>query len=278
MTPFLPFGTKKRTHFTFNCFYLLYNSFLFFYHLPSNKNIAKFHGKISNAIVGQGWYRFAKLDLKTGNIDNVKGSLGYSLIFFLKTNYNTGGNQTDFVSFTNSYEKSYFTVLGASHSGNNITKFRHVIDETNKMVYLELYYNQTSSLGNTVKIEALSLEPNDGSRQWVLINPYEKTEESVEGTSVISSCDLVTKDRSVVTNSDLPIMESHLVDPNGSNTIKINLQNNTTVERVQVTLASLIDLQISGMTVRAGAYNTVEIILSKTYSGTIRVNVLYYKT
>ena len=39
MTPFLPFGTKKRTHFTFNCFYLLYNSFLFFYHLPSNKNI-----------------------------------------------------------------------------------------------------------------------------------------------------------------------------------------------------------------------------------------------
>lgn len=79
-------------------------------------------------------------------------------------------------------------------------------------------------------------------------------------------------------NSDLPIMESHLVDPNGSNTIKINLQNNTTVERVQVTLASLIDLQISGMTVRAGAYNTVEIILSKTYSGTIRVNVLYYKT
>lgn len=81
-----------------------------------------------------------------------------------------------------------------------------------------------------------------------------------------------------ITNSNLPIMESHLVDPNGSNTIKINLQNNTTVERVQVTLASLIDLQISGMTIRAGTYNTVEIILSKTYSGTIRVNVLYYKT
>lgn len=74
------------------------------------------------------------------------------------------------------------------------------------MVYLELYYNQTSSLGNTVKIEALSLEPSDGSLQWVLINPYEKTEESVEGTSVISSCDLVTKDRNVVTNSDLELL------------------------------------------------------------------------
>lgn len=81
----------------------------------------------------------------------------------------------------------------------------------------------------------------------------------------------------LATDIDLPVIESHLVNPNGSDTVEINLQSTTTVERIIVTMASAnIDVGILGATVKSIS-NIVTIKLSENYSNVLRINVLYYK-
>lgn len=81
----------------------------------------------------------------------------------------------------------------------------------------------------------------------------------------------------MATKDDLPIIESYTINPNGSDTVEINLQNNTIVERINVTMASAIDLGILGATIKSAPSKTVTVKLSKAYSSTIRINVLYYE-
>ncbi len=49
------------------------------------------------------------------------------------------------------------------------------------------------------------------------------------------------------------------------------------MERINVTMASAIDLGILGATIKSAPSKTVTVKLSKAYSSTIRINVLYYK-
>lgn len=49
------------------------------------------------------------------------------------------------------------------------------------------------------------MEPS-GDCVWELMNQYEKTEESIDNIKIISSCNLISRDRNIVTNSDLELL------------------------------------------------------------------------
>lgn len=110
-------------------------------------------------IIGAGWYRFAKLTGYEDKLSTVTGGYGNSVLIAVKTAYSTNGNVSDFILLNNSYCRSNFTVLGSSHYEDNISKIRHVIDTTNKIAYLEFYYNNFGTVySNPVQIELYSAQ------------------------------------------------------------------------------------------------------------------------
>ena len=154
----------------------------------------------SESIMGEGWYRFAKFKGK-GNEFN--GGSGNSVAFTIKTFFTIGGNSSDFVLLNSSHLKSNFTVLGASRSGSNVSKVRHVHDTVNNVSYLEFYYsNPSTTYSNPVGVELHSGYDGRRRTKWEIMD-FELTEETVSGVTVYSAVDLITKDRHVVTNSDL---------------------------------------------------------------------------
>ena len=178
--------------------------------LDVNKNINSKFPETKKSVMGAGWYRFAKF-----KGSDFYGGSGNSVAFAIKTFYVVGGNVCDFVLLNSSYQRSNLTVLGSSHkNGDNISKIRHVVDTVNKVSYLEFYYTNTSTVySNPVGIELYSVIDGTRNTKWEVMN-YELTQETVDGVTVYSTADLVTKDRNVVTNSDLEIKNQVFVENN----------------------------------------------------------------
>jgi len=81
----------------------------------------------------------------------------------------------------------------------------------------------------------------------------------------------------LVTNSDLPIIESHVVNPNGSDNIEIILNNYTITEKFIVSMTSYnVDVGIIGATATSGGKG-ISVRLTKNYTGDLRINIMYYK-
>ena len=78
-------------------------------------------------------------------------------------------------------------------------------------------------------------------------------------------------------NSDLPIIESHVVNPNGSDNIEIILNNYTITEKFIVSMTSYnVDVGIIGATATSGGKG-ISVRLTKNYTGDLRINIMYYK-
>ena len=106
-----------------------------------------------------------------------------------------------------SSDQSNICILGNSSSSPNITKIRHTYDKNAKISYLEFYYNINSSNGIYFQI----FSPKSYSGEWTLLESLEKTEDVIDSFSVLSSADLTTKNRNVVTNNDI-IQQDILID------------------------------------------------------------------
>ena len=102
-----------------------------------------------------------------------------------------------------STNQSNICILGNSSSSPNITKIRHTYDKNTKISYLEFYYNINSYNGIYFQI----FSPKTYSDEWTLLESLEKTEDDIDSFSVLSSADLTTKNRNVVTNSDIAYKE-----------------------------------------------------------------------
>ena len=81
-----------------------------------------------------------------------------------------------------------------------------------------------------------------------------------------------------VTNSDLPIIESHLLHPNGNDIFTIQLDYPTTDELINVSMSGNNIDYPSIVTAYMTSSNTLAVKLSKAYNRVMRVNVLYYKS
>lgn len=80
-----------------------------------------------------------------------------------------------------------------------------------------------------------------------------------------------------ILNSDLPIIESHVVNPNGSDNIEIILNNYTITEKFIVSMTSYnVDVGIIGATATSGGKG-ISVRLTKNYTGDLRINIMYYK-
>lgn len=79
-------------------------------------------------------------------------------------------------------------------------------------------------------------------------------------------------------NSDLPIIESHLLNPNGNDIFTIQLDYPTTDELINVSMSGNNIDYPSIVTAYMASSNTLTVKLSKAYNRVMRVNVLYYKS
>ena len=84
--------------------------------------------------------------------------------------------------------------------------------------------------------------------------------------------------KSLVTNSDLPIIESHHLNPNGNDIFTIQLDYPTTDELINVSMSGNNIDYPSIVTAYMTSSNTLAVKLSKAYNRLMRVNVLYYKS
>lgn len=169
-----------------------------------NKNIDKIHHVSLANVQNKGWYRFAK---KSGVTSS--GGDGSGLIFLIKQYHHNGGSLSCTGILSTSSDQSNICILGNSSSSPNITKIRHTYDKNAKISYLEFYYNINSSNGIYFQI----FSPKSYSGEWTLLESLEKTEDVIDSFSVLSSADLTTKNRNVVTNSDLPKLYYKIKSP-----------------------------------------------------------------
>ena len=144
-----------------------------------------------------GWYRFAIYD--SSRTVEAQGSAANSTMFNIKQTFNYCNNLSIFGVLNSSYMKSNISILGESVSNQTISKIRHTVDTVNNKAYLEFYYNTDS--GNRVSCEVIGTK--DGYTKWYVLDELVPTSESVDGVDVYSIANLTSKDRNVVTNSDL---------------------------------------------------------------------------
>ena len=144
-----------------------------------------------------GWYRFAIYD--SSRTVEAQGSIANSTMFNIKQTFNYCNNLSIFGVLNSSYMKSNISILGESVSNQTITKIRHTVDTVNNKAYLEFYYNT-----NTInKLSCEVIGSKDEVTRWYILDELVPTSESVDVVDVYSIADLTSKNRNLVTNTEL---------------------------------------------------------------------------
>ena len=183
-----------------------------------------------------GWYRVAKFG-PYPNLSTAKGGSGNSLKFAIKSYFNESGNMTVFGILNSSHYKSNIVILGESIGTFTISKIRHTVDTSNDTAYLEFYYNVNARNGLQIEIESVS----SFDYKWQLLNELEETIEFDSKVEILSISDLITKDRNIITNSDL---YTKIVDANF-----VNGEVSITINDIDVTKYSWSAVGRTGMTI-----------------------------
>lgn len=131
-----------------------------------------------------GWYRVAKMEC--GTTGDVNGVYSNSCDMEIKRNYSTIPTEYKKIQMVSTFKNTEFCneiSKTTDSSSMLITSIRHTIDDTNKVGYIEIYYNSTKINSAFV---SLSNYMNSSEAKWKLIDPV-ATSETVSGVTVLGS-------------------------------------------------------------------------------------------
>lgn len=139
---------------------------------------------------GSGWYRIAKRD-GGSTID----ASGCEII--IKRPYHNINSEFHHIYFTSVFQKSKFVSIVNFSNGHVIKKIRNVLDKTNRCSYIEIYISSGALNGYYI-----SLTNNyDCDGKWEN-HGFEKTEETVDGCTILSSMDIPANSNVLDSNPD----------------------------------------------------------------------------
>lgn len=151
----------------------------------------------SGNMASAGWYRIAVYH-EDGSVPVSQGSLSPSCGISLKRLYNNNRGEYHKVELRALYQRSSFREISGYSDVHLLTKVRHVWDNNDKSMYIEVYYAGTKQ--NQISV---TIEDNKTSyiRHWTAITPI-LTSESVDGVTVYSTVNLTANTLGSVSNAE----------------------------------------------------------------------------
>jgi len=107
-------------------------------------NVSKINNDVQSPMVmfgsdGKGWYRIA--EIRHSDIRRIKGYFAQGCEIILRNNFTNNVAEYYHLYFTYTHEKPKFNTIISRTWVQIFTKIRYVLDEINKIGYIEIYYN-----------------------------------------------------------------------------------------------------------------------------------------
>lgn len=136
--------------------------------------------------LGKGWYRIAQY--KSSKASAVQGANANSVELIIKRMYGLNNAEFHHIGLIGQYQKSKFYHFVSASESHVLTKIRHVVDITNLVAYIDIYYNGETSSNGTQFI--LDNAVDAGNTYWEFITPVLVDEAIVDGQTVYSSMNI----------------------------------------------------------------------------------------
>lgn len=135
--------------------------------------------------INAGWHRIA--EYRVNKLTAIQGANANSVEILIKIMYGSAQSEVHYIGLKGLYRKSYFYNIMNGCNGHIIKKIRHVVDETNMVAYIDVYYSGTANSNSTAFILN---NAKDAVSNWVLITPTIVAEAVADGQTIYSEMDI----------------------------------------------------------------------------------------
>lgn len=169
-----------------------------------------------------------------------------------------------------------FTDIKADHSAGNLFNIIDQYFQVSKKNIMFGVSNSVDGIPSNSYYTIKCIHHNYYNEMHILA--YATWENIVYTCNYNVNTKVATEWRKVVTNNDLPIFQSFIVDPQGSDRIVLTLTNNADSGKVFATNGdvSAFNGYIKGVQIEHNT-NKLTVFLSENRTGNIRINVMYMK-
>lgn len=188
-------------NYLFNCYMKAINE------LQDNVVAKKTCSMMYTWTAGKGWYRIA--EYKSTKESAIKGANANSFELIMKRMYGLNNAEYHHIGFKGQYQTSAFYRFVSASASHVLTKIRHVVDVTNLVAYIDVYYSGETSSNGTMFI--LDNAVDAGNTYWQLITPTLVGEAIEDGQSIYSSMNIPTN-CTPATNLDLEGIDLSNID------------------------------------------------------------------